>query len=177
MPKGRRGGSCAVTATGSDIYIFDGETSSQSVFGGYYNCSIDVFDTGSPFTWKTDINIRDMPDERYYATSVLLKGKYLVIIGGRDKYGGLTASCFICDLSSNLWSSTPKSMDMIKARLYHTAEVLDGKIVVFSGSDQFNENILASMEFIEVDALLEYSPLHYPLPSWIFKRILEIGKV
>ena len=29
---------------------------------------------------------------------------------------------------------------------------------------------------IDADALLEYAPLHYPLPTLLFDRILEIGK-
>ena len=37
-------------------------------------------------------------------------------------------------------------------------------------------NALASIECIDADALLEYAPLHYPLPKLLFERILEIGK-
>ena len=66
-------------------------------------------------------------------------------------------------------------MDMIDARNSHTAAVLDGKIVVAGGQDR-GYKALASVECIDADALLEFAPLHYPLPDWILNRVLEIGK-
>ena len=64
---------------------------------------------------------------------------------------------------------------MTEALHDHTAAVLDGKILVAGGVDHDN-NALASVECIDVDALLEYAPLHYPLPDWIMDRVFEIGK-
>ena len=93
----------------------------------------------------------------------------------RDEDYAATASCLIYDIWCNRWSSTPASMDMIEARRSHTAAVLDGKIVVAGGEGRA-DNVLASVECIDVDALLEYAPLHYPLPDWILNRIFEIGK-
>ena len=79
-------------------------------------------------------------------------------------YGAVSfAGCLVYDFSSNCWSSTPASMDMIEARSCHTATVLDGKIVVAGGWGR-DGNVLASVECIDADALLEYAPLHYPLP-------------
>ena len=63
-------------------------------------------------------------------------------------------------------------MDMNTARWLHTAEVvLDEKIVVAGGWD-VNLNNVSSVECINADVLLEYAPLHYPLPSILFNRIL-----
>ena len=61
-------------------------------------------------------------------------------------------------------------MDMIEARECHTAAVFDGKIVVAGGLGR-DDNALASVECIDADALLEYAPLHYPLPRLLFNRI------
>ena len=145
IPKGSRASHCAVSSAGSEIYVVGGEDT----------CSVDVFDTAT-LTWKNETHLHDMPEERWRAAAVVLKKKYLVVIGG-DDHNCATASCLIFDFSSNNWSSTPASMDMIKARYEHTAVVLDGKIVV--------------------DALLEYAPLHYPLPDWILDRVFDIGKL
>eukprot|EP00814_Leptocylindrus_danicus_P005900 CAMPEP_0116022390 /NCGR_PEP_ID=MMETSP0321-20121206/10960_1 /TAXON_ID=163516 /ORGANISM="Leptocylindrus danicus var. danicus, Strain B650" /LENGTH=79 /DNA_ID=CAMNT_0003493455 /DNA_START=508 /DNA_END=745 /DNA_ORIENTATION=- len=61
-------------------------------------------------------------------------------------------------------------MDMNTARWLHTAEVvLDEKIVVAGGWD-VNLNNVSSMECINADVLLEYAPLHYPLPSFFSIR-------
>merc|ERR1712226_1368727 len=137
----------------------------------------DVFDTSS-LTWKNPTYLRDMPEEGRNAAAVVLKKKYLLVIGGfgkNSRYWRATAGCLIYDIWCNRWSSTPASMDMIEARGSHTAAVLDGKIVVAGGWGQ-DRNKLASVECIDADALLEYAPLHYPLPTLLFKRILEIGK-
>ena len=66
-------------------------------------------------------------------------------------------------------------MGMLTPRGYFTAAVLDGKIVV-AGGDDGDARPALSTEFIDIDNLLEYAPLHYPLPSLVFDRILEIGK-
>eukprot|EP00814_Leptocylindrus_danicus_P017600 CAMPEP_0116032682 /NCGR_PEP_ID=MMETSP0321-20121206/18326_1 /TAXON_ID=163516 /ORGANISM="Leptocylindrus danicus var. danicus, Strain B650" /LENGTH=168 /DNA_ID=CAMNT_0003508187 /DNA_START=28 /DNA_END=530 /DNA_ORIENTATION=- len=111
-----RSGHYAVSTTGSKIYIVGGVT-----------CSVDVFETSS-LSWMTSMYSRDMPEVRRCAAAVLLKKKYLVVIGG---YGeGWHASCLIYDMWCNRWSSTPVSMDMMETRKDHTAAVLDGKIVV-----------------------------------------------
>merc|ERR1719215_2323442 len=156
---------CAVSTTGSEIYIVGGDT-----------CSVDVFDTAS-LSWKNPTYLRDMPEVRRDAAAVVLKNKYLVVIGGYNNYGAVTASCLIYDIWCNRWSTTPVSMDMIEARYRHTVAVLDGKIVVAGGQDR-DRNVLTSVECIDADDLLEYTPLHYPLPKkLLFDRILEIGKI
>jgi len=164
MPKGHRYDHCAISITGSDIYIVGGDT-----------CSVDVFDTAT-LTWKNPTYLRDMPESRQCAAAVVLKNKYLVVIGGYGQDRNTTSSCLIYDLWCNRWSSTPASMDMIEARHSHTAVVLDGKIVVAGGQDQ-DRKALASVECIDADALLEYAPLHFPLPTLLFDRVLEIDRL
>jgi len=164
MPEVLREGHCAISTPGSEIYIVGGGT-----------CAMDVFDTGPSLSWKNPTYLRNMPKVRKFAAAVLVKKKYLVVIGGRDEDYAVSASCLIYDIWCNRWSSTPASMDMIEARKMHTAAVLDGKIVV-AGGDGRDGNVRASVESIDADALLEYAPLHYPLPTLLFDRILEIGK-
>jgi len=175
MPhKGHRhhvSGYCAISITGiSEIYIVGGFTR-----------SLDVFDTGPSLAWKNPTYLRDMPERRRDAAVLLLKNKYLVVIGGDDVQDrNTTSSCLIYDLWCNRWSSTPPPMDMSHGRYRHTAAVLDGKVVVAGGRDQdgFEDgNVLASVECIDAEALLEYAPLHFPpLPTLLFDRILEIGE-
>ena len=157
---------CAISTLGSEIYIV----------GGRRSISVDVFDTAT-LTWKTPTYLRHMPEVRQCAAAVVLKNKYLVVIGGLGavNINTVTASCLIYDIWCNHWSSAPAFMDMIDARACHTAAVLDGKIVVAGGINQ-DRNVLASVECIDADALLEYAPLHYPLPTLLFDQILEIGK-
>eukprot|EP00816_Leptocylindrus_hargravesii_P008031 CAMPEP_0196801788 /NCGR_PEP_ID=MMETSP1362-20130617/1565_1 /TAXON_ID=163516 /ORGANISM="Leptocylindrus danicus, Strain CCMP1856" /LENGTH=141 /DNA_ID=CAMNT_0042172913 /DNA_START=28 /DNA_END=449 /DNA_ORIENTATION=+ len=92
MPKGPCDGHCAVSTTGSEIYIVD----------GYATRTVDVFDTSS-LSWKNHTYLRHLPEVRCYAAAVVLKDKYLVLIGG---YGedGVTAGCLIYDIWSNRWS-------------------------------------------------------------------------
>ena len=164
MPDGRRDGHCAISTPGSEIYIVGGRTR-----------AVDVFDTGPSLSWKNPTYLRDMPEVRYEAAAVLVKKKYLAVIGGFDVGFHVTASYLIYDIWSNRWSSTPASMDMIEARHGHTAAVLGGKIVVAGGIDR-GYKALASVECINADVLLQYAPLHYPLPYWILDRVLDIGK-
>ena len=99
----------------------------------------------------------------------------MVKIGGLNEDGYATADCLIYDIWSKHWSLTPLSMDMLTSRAICSAAVLDGKIVVAGGMSGYSRS-LSSTEFIDIDDLLEYAPLHYPLPSLVFNRILEIGK-
>ena len=166
MPKGPCFGPCAISTTGSEIYIVGNEY-----------CSVDVFDTAS-LSWKNPTYLRDMPEVRHFAAAVLVKKKYLVVIGGSDMAFRVTAGCLIYDIWCNRWSSTPASMDMNKAFSRHTAAVLDGKIVVAGGLDR-DDNTLASVECIDADALLEYAPLQqlqhfqkkYCWPTWFPQAI------
>jgi len=135
---------------------------------------VDVFDTGPSLSWKNPTYLRDMPEARYRAAAVLVKKKYLVVIGGSDRMC-VSAGCLIYDIWCNRWSSSPVSMDMIEARKTHNAAVLDGNIVVAGGWGR-NGHVLASAECIDAESLLEYAPLHFPLPTLLFNRILEIGK-
>jgi len=164
MPEGPRRGHCAVSTSGNEIYIVGD------------NRSFHVFDTAT-LTWKTELSLCDMPKARYDAGAVLLRDTYLVVIGG---YGGEyhipKASSFIYDISSNLWSSTPTSMDMIDRHSGHVAAVLDGKVFVAGGWGQIRHSKRPSFEYIDIDTLLQYAPLHYPLPAKYLRRIFEIGK-
>jgi len=106
--------------------------------------------------WKTQgaYNLRDMPGERHAAAVVALKNRYLVVIGGyRSEEVPDASSCYIFDWSSNRWFKTPASMNMSTPRRFHSATVLDGKIVVAGG---YCEGCLSSMECIDVNVLLNY---------------------
>ena len=100
-----------------------------------------------------------------------VEGSILVKIGGLNEDGYATADCLIYDIWSKHWSVTPSSIDMLTPRELFTAAVLDGKIVVAGGL-----GVELDSECIAIDDLLEYAPLHFPLPSLVFNRILEIGK-
>ena len=158
-----RWGHCAVAALRNRIYIL----------GGDYTRVLEVFDTAL-LEWRTDVSLCDMPERRNRAAAVVLKNKYLVVIGGRDddEYGA-TAGCLIYDCSINQWSSTLAFMNMTTARYLHTAALLDGKIVVAGGN---GEQFLSSMECIGARDILEYAPLDYPLPQTYFDQILQLGK-
>ena len=155
---------CAVAGSGSDIYIVGGE--------GIID-SLEIFDTAS-LLWKTAEIPRKIPRKRF-AVAVLLKDHYLVMIGGVNADYVITADCLVYDIWSKHWSLTPSSVDMLTLRDNFTAVVLDGKIVVPGGLDG-RAQVLSSTEFIDIDNLLEYAPLHYQLPSFVFNRILELGK-
>ena len=155
----------AIAGSGDDIYIVGGDIGIDS---------LEIFDTAS-FLCETEATSHEIPG-RMYAVVVLLKDQYLVMIGGLNDDCGITAGCLVYDIWSKHWSVTPLSMDMITPRDDNfTAIVLDGKIVVSGGSNGGRRRILSS-EYIGVDDLLEYAPLHYPLPSLVFNRILEIGR-
>merc|ERR1712071_583451 len=128
-----RGGCCAVAALRNRIYIM----------GGSCTRVLEVFDIAL-LGWRTDTSQCDMPRERDAAAAIVLKDRYLVVIGGQDDECDETAGCLIYDCSSNQWSSIPASMNMITARYCHTAAALDGKIVVAGGDN--NGYNLSSME-------------------------------
>merc|ERR1712071_166719 len=136
---------CAVAALMNEIHIFVGESR-----------VLEVFDTAS-LEWKTEASLCDMPELRIGADAVVLKNRYLVAIGGLDEECKEFAHCLIYDCSSNHWSSTPASMHMFTARYFHTAAVLDGKIVVAGG--ECYDGGLSSMECIDARDILEYAPL------------------
>ena len=152
---------CAVAAL-RNIYILSG------------NRTLEVFDTAL-LEWRSGASLCDMPESRYCAAAVVLKNRYLVMIGGNDEEDDNTAGCLIYDCSINNWSSTPASMDMITSRDGHTAAVLDGKIVVAGGHN--DEHYRSSMECIDARDVLEYVPLDYPLPQIYFNQVLQLGKV
>ena len=153
---------CAVAAMRNEIYILGGGPR-----------VIEVFDTAL-LEWRTDARLCNMPRLRRYAAAVVLKNRYLVVIGGLHEEGEATARCLIYNYSINHWSSTPDSMNMITARYYHTAAVLDGKIVVAGGCS--DEQFLSSIECIDARDILEYAPLEYPLQDEYFNQILQLGK-
>ena len=64
---------------------------------------------------------------------------------------------------------------MITTRYYHTATVLDCKIVVAGGWS--GGQGLSSMECIDTRDILQYVQLDYPLPRIYFNQILQLGKV
>ena len=158
----KRYGYCAVAASDSDIYIV-GEDDS---------CSLELFNTVS-ICWKRYINLIDMPERRNYAAAVMLQDRYLVVIGGHDKNGNDVASCFIYDCIFNQCSSTPVSMDMNAARIYHAAVKLGGKIIVAGG--RYN-GFASSMESLGACDLLGFIPLIYPLPTFYVNQIRQLGK-
>ena len=157
-----RHGHCAVAALRNEIHILGGETRVLEVFHTVL------------LAWKAEARLCDMPGEGYFAAAVVLKNRYLVVIGGEDEEDKATAGCLIYDCSINRWSSTPASMNMITARSYHTAAVMDGKIVVVGGTG--DRGRLSSMECIDVCDVLEYTPLDYPLSQIYFDQILQLGK-
>ena len=158
-------GHCAVAALRNVIYIL----------GDFRTCVLEVFDTAL-LEWKIGASLCDMPGARVFAAAVVLKNRYLVVIGGIDEEDKATAGCLIYNCSTNCWSSTPASMNMITAPHRHTAAVLDGKIGVAGG--RFGGPFLSSMECTIIDAqdILEYAPLDYPLPVEYFNQILQLGK-
>ena len=141
--------------------------------GNYRSLVVDVFDTAL-LEWRDKARLCDMPEMRDYAAAVVVKNRYLVVIGGRVERSDETAGCLIYDCSINEWSSTPASMNMITACYRHTAAVLDGKIVVAGGYNQ--EQYISSMECINACDILEYAPLDYPLRDIYFNQILQLGK-
>ena len=160
-----RYGHCAVAALRNRIYIL----------GDDYTRVLEVFDTAL-LEWKTEASLCDMPGSRSGGAVVVLKNRYLVLIGGEnDEEGKITAGCLIYDCSINQWSSPPASMNMITARDSHTAALLDGMIVVAGGGDNNGYN-LSSMECIDSHDILEYAPLDYPLPFEYFNQVLLLGK-
>jgi len=161
MPRQRRGHSACLL--GKDIFLV----------GGYDYVS-DVFDTVS-LRWETGENPRNVPVMTGYVAAAGLKGRYLVMIVGRDPQPSSLRSCFIYDSIFNCWSETPASMKMVEGRSLPTPSkifVMDGNIVVFCGGLQGFDSI----EFINVDALLEYAPLIYQFPPFYFNQILVLGK-
>ena len=150
---------CAVAALRNVIYIL----------GGNRTRVVEVFDTAL-LEWRTEARLCDMPKSRNIAAAVVLKNRYLVMIGGYKEVVN-SAGCLIYDCLINQWSSTPASINMIIARISHTAAVLDGKIIVAGGSGG-----VSSMECIDIQDVLEYAPLDYPLPQIYFDQILLLGK-
>lgn len=92
------------------------------------------------------------------------------MIGSWDENENDTANCFIYDSWSKNWSVKPTSIYMLPLRDGFTAAVLDsGWQDCFAGGitgDGRSRQVLSSTEFIDIDDLLEYAPLHYPL-SWL----------
>ena len=143
------------------------------ILGRYGTRVLEVFDTAL-LEWRREASLCDMPEVRDHAAAVVLKNRYLVVIGGYDDEEEATAGSLIYDCSINRWSSTPASMNMITARVDHTASVLDGKIVVTGGGS--GRQSLSSVECIDARNVLEYAPLDYPLPQIYFNQILQLGK-
>ena len=155
---------CAVAALRKDIYIL----------GGNGAGILEGFDT-ELLEWRIGVSLCDMPESRFSAAAVVLKDRYLVVIGGHcDERDDETAGCLIYDCLINRWSSTPAHLNMITARCGHSAALLDGKIVVAGGF--CDGECISSMECIDAGDIFEYAPLDYPLPTQIFNRILELGK-
>ena len=85
-----RCGHCAVAAMRNNIYILGGGTR-----------VLEVFDTTS-LDWREEASLCDMPKSRDGAAAVVLKNRYLVMIGGYNfEEGEATAGCLIYDCSIN----------------------------------------------------------------------------
>mmetsp|Transcript_9321 Transcript_9321/g.14023 ORF Transcript_9321/g.14023 Transcript_9321/m.14023 type:complete len:349 (-) Transcript_9321:285-1331(-) len=124
--------------------------------------------------WKTKgaYNLRDMPGERHAAAVVALKNRYLMVIGGyRSEEVPDASSCYIFDWSSNRWFKTPASMNMSTPRRFHSATVLDGKIVVAGGYSN-HDGCLSSMECIDVNTILNYE--HFDLDRQERRKLLQM---
>ena len=73
---------------------------------------------------------------------VMLEERYLVVLGGFDnEICDVTAGCFIYDCLSNLWSSSPASVNMLESRDIYTAAALGGNIVVCGGRDNYESSL------------------------------------
>lgn len=162
---------CAVTASSrSDIYIVSGCTM----------LPIDILDTKT-LMWKN--NRLSIPESRTNAATVMLKDRYLVIVGGYNSpaLGGVLAGvfassrCLIYDCLYSRWSWTPTFMEMNTARGYHTTAVLGEKVIVAGGKNS-GHILLSSMEVVDTRTVLEFAPVIYPLPDFLFNQILQIGK-
>ena len=141
----QRGGHYAIAGSGDDIYIVGGADISES---------FKIFDTAS-LLWKSAGPPHEMSGKKY-AVAVLLKDQYLVNIGGWDEDSDVTADCLIYDIWSKDWSVTQPSIDILTRRDDDlTADALDEKVVVAGGLDGKLDS-----EFIDIDDLLEYAPLH-----------------
>merc|ERR1712071_430163 len=77
---------CAVAALRNRIYIL----------GGHRTRVLEVFDTAL-LEWRTEARLCDMPELRDSAAAVVLKNRYLVVIGGRNDRFGDTSGCLIYD--------------------------------------------------------------------------------
>ena len=150
----------------NEIYVF-GPTDRYS-----REHSLIVFDTVL-LEWRTVVNMPGRRD-RPAGPAVVIQHRYLVLIAGCCPNIRETAGCLIYDCSINRWSSTPASMNMITAPHRHTAAVLDGKIVVAGGRSR--GQFLSTMECIGACDVLEYAPLHYPVPQIYFNRKLQLGR-
>ena len=163
---------------GSSYYAIAGPGSDIYTVGGYHrtsNDSLDNLDTAS-LLWESGRIPLNIPKKKINAAAVLLKDRYLVMIGGLDDDFVVTADCLVYDIWSRNWSVTPPSIDMLTPRVNNfTVAVLDGKIIVAGGSDG-DTRLIVTPECIDIDDVLEFAPLHYPLPLLVFDRILEIGK-
>mmetsp|Transcript_23954 Transcript_23954/g.36913 ORF Transcript_23954/g.36913 Transcript_23954/m.36913 type:complete len:370 (+) Transcript_23954:127-1236(+) len=144
---------------------------------------VEIFDTVSLRWKKKGVEEKHRIPEgmrRSNAATVVLKDRYLVVVGGYyGDEGSLAASsgCLIYDRLFHRWSKPPSigSLNMNTARAFHTAAVLGENIVVAGGRNGVYKR-LNSMELIDIDDLLEYSPVVYPLPPFHFNQILQIGR-
>jgi len=150
------------------------------IAGGLDERSLEVFDTTLQ-RWKTEENHRrsPMPGLREFAANVMVKDRYVVMIGGWDIIFGQDrpTHCFVYDCIFDQWSAIPESsMSMITKRHFgHTATSLDSKVFVVGGSVG-SDTFLNSVESIDVHNLLKYAPLIYPLPTYYYNRLLQIGR-
>ena len=67
-------GHCAVAALRNQIYIL----------GGYGTRVLEVFDTAL-LEWRTGVSLCDMPESRNDAATIVLKNRYLVMIGSYEE--------------------------------------------------------------------------------------------
>eukprot|EP00814_Leptocylindrus_danicus_P018182 CAMPEP_0116025156 /NCGR_PEP_ID=MMETSP0321-20121206/12851_1 /TAXON_ID=163516 /ORGANISM="Leptocylindrus danicus var. danicus, Strain B650" /LENGTH=151 /DNA_ID=CAMNT_0003497237 /DNA_START=97 /DNA_END=552 /DNA_ORIENTATION=- len=142
-----RYGHCAVSSVdANDIFIFGGDCVDSTI----------AFDT-KLLQWKTGLDLANIPEMRCNAAAVLLKDRYVAVIGGDDENANSSAGFVMYDTSLNHWTSTPASMDMVEGRFRHSTALLGGRIVVSGGGGGVDGSYnLTSMEFIDVDALLQY---------------------
>ena len=134
MPRARMGHTASLVD--GKIYIIGGAI-------GHYTCypEVDVYDTLTK-TWTT---VSDFPTPRMNLTAVVLNGKIYTMGGMLGLQEGEIGKTIVEEYNpaTNTWT---RKADMIKRRKYFSACVLDGKIYVFGGAQNYCNGVLSSVE-------------------------------